>query len=445
MAGRERAGAVAGRHDLFDGRAWVLTPTDETLPEVVTLVAAVAEAAGAAVRRLPPEEHDRAVAAVSHVPQLAASLVAARLEGLDEDAVALAGQGLRDVTRIAASDPNLWTQILAGNAAAVRDVLAGLSTDLAAVVGGPRRPRGRRGRAGRSRDHRDDHRRRQRRARPHPRASTGRHRPPTTTVRVLVPDEPGQLGRLFADVGEIGTNIEEFHLDHGLGQPFGLAEVDVVPAAAAGLAEALRRPGVADPRLSPATTLARHDRTADHRHRRSVRLREEQRRQGGGTPARRSATSTPVRCTARSPGGAWSGGSTSPTPPRSPSGTRPSRSRSGPIPTAPTVTVGGTDVTEAIRTTEVSTAVSAVATNLEVRPVLQQLQRDLMARIADETGGVVAEGRDITTVVAPDARVRLLLTASRGGAPASPEHRAARDRGRAGRRGDPGPGGAAGP
>jgi len=81
-------------------------------------------------------------------------------------------------------------------------------------------------------------------------------------------------------------------------------------------------------------------------------------------------------------------------------------------PGAPTVLVDGTDVTAAIRTTEVSTAVSAVATNREVRPVLQQLQRDLMARIAEQTGGVVAEGRDITTVVAPDARVRVLLTAS---------------------------------
>ena len=64
-----------------------------------------------------------------------------------------------------------------------------------------------------------------------------------TTVRVLIPDEPGQLGRLFADIGTIGTNIEEFHLDHGLGQPFGLAEVDVVPAAAAGLAAALANRG----------------------------------------------------------------------------------------------------------------------------------------------------------------------------------------------------------
>ena len=84
----------------------------------------------------------------------------------------------------------------------------------------------------------------------------------------------------------------------------------------------------------------------------------------------------------------------------------------GTDPDAPTVSVDGTDVTGAIRTTEVSTAVSAVATNREVRPVLQQRQRDLMARIAEQTGGVVAEGRDITTVVAPDARVRVLLTAS---------------------------------
>ncbi len=84
----------------------------------------------------------------------------------------------------------------------------------------------------------------------------------------------------------------------------------------------------------------------------------------------------------------------------------------GTDPAAPTVSVGGTDVGEAIRTTEVSTAVSAVATNLEVRSVLQGLQRDLMARTGERRGGVVAEGRDITTVVAPDARVRVLLTAS---------------------------------
>lgn len=84
----------------------------------------------------------------------------------------------------------------------------------------------------------------------------------------------------------------------------------------------------------------------------------------------------------------------------------------GTDPDAPTVSVGGTDIGDAIRTTRVSTSVSAVATNLEVREVLRGLQRDLMAQIAERTGGVVAEGRDITTVVAPDAPVRVLLTAS---------------------------------
>jgi cytidylate kinase len=84
----------------------------------------------------------------------------------------------------------------------------------------------------------------------------------------------------------------------------------------------------------------------------------------------------------------------------------------GTDPADPVVDVGGTDVTAAIRTTEVSTAVSRVATNLLVRPVLQQVQRDLMRHVAEETGGVVAEGRDVTTVVAPDAAVRILLTAS---------------------------------
>ena len=84
----------------------------------------------------------------------------------------------------------------------------------------------------------------------------------------------------------------------------------------------------------------------------------------------------------------------------------------GTDPRAATVVVGGTDVTREIRTSAVSTAVSKVATNLGVRPVLQERQRRLMTEIAAATGGVVAEGRDITTVVAPDATVRILLTAS---------------------------------
>ncbi|GEK20939.1 hypothetical protein CXY01_14590 [Cellulomonas xylanilytica] len=81
-------------------------------------------------------------------------------------------------------------------------------------------------------------------------------------------------------------------------------------------------------------------------------------------------------------------------------------------PADPAVHVDGIDVGEAIRTTEISAAVSAVATNLEVRAELGRLQRAEIESARVNGPGIVAEGRDITTVVAPDADVRVLLTAS---------------------------------
>lgn len=84
----------------------------------------------------------------------------------------------------------------------------------------------------------------------------------------------------------------------------------------------------------------------------------------------------------------------------------------GADPDDPAVTLDEGDIAAAIRTSEVSAVVSAVATNLGVRAVLQDAQRELIDAIAEDWGGVVAEGRDITTVVAPDADVRVLLTAS---------------------------------
>lgn len=244
MAGRERSGVVAARGDLFEGRAWVVAPAPRSAPHAVALVREVGAAVGGAVIVLDSDAHDAAVAAVSHVPQIAASLVAARLEDLPDSAVALAGQGVRDVTRIAASDPQLWTQILAANAPAVRDVLAGLSTDLAAVVGAlddliaaPDGPaNGARGvlarsiaagNAGQSR-------------------LPGKHGGANTayeSVVVLVPDRPGELARLLHDVGAAGVNLEDLRLEHGLGQPFGLAEIAVVPGAAGRLSTALAELG----------------------------------------------------------------------------------------------------------------------------------------------------------------------------------------------------------
>jgi prephenate dehydrogenase len=241
MAGRERSGAVAARGDLFDGRAWVVVPHEASSPLAVDLVTRLARDAGGTVSVMSPAEHDAAVAVVSHVPQVAASLVASRLRAVSEDAAALAGQGLRDVTRIAASDPQLWTQILAGNAPAVRSVLGDLRDELVEVIGaldalvetegvGAREVLARvvaHGNTGHAK-------------------IPGKHGAAPTTyavVTALVPDRPGELARLLHDVGDAGVNLEDLHLEHGLGQPFGLAEISVLPAAEERLAQELERRG----------------------------------------------------------------------------------------------------------------------------------------------------------------------------------------------------------
>jgi prephenate dehydrogenase len=245
MAGRERSGAVAARADLFAGQPWVVCAHPASSSQAVAHVRALALAVGGIVSELPAQAHDDAVALVSHVPQVLASLAAARLESAAPAALALSGQGLRDVTRIAASDPELWTQILGANAAAVVEVLEGVRDDLGhalaaltALAGESATAPARgaratvaelvaRGNAGQQR-------------------IPGKHGAPHTSyaaVPVLVPDRPGELARLLHDVGAVGVNLEDLRLEHSQGQPVGLAEVLVVPEAAPTLVAALRELG----------------------------------------------------------------------------------------------------------------------------------------------------------------------------------------------------------
>ncbi|RNI22960.1 prephenate dehydrogenase [Flexivirga caeni] len=242
MAGRERSGAVAAQQDLFEGRTWVICPLPESDPEAVEAVHELATATGAAVTTMPAAEHDAAVAVVSHVPQLAASVVAAQLRELPEDAIALSGGGIRDVTRIAASDPMLWTQILAGNAGAVAPVLNRvidrLTTVAAALAGlaGEASADGSRGAVARLiSDGQLGHAR-----------IPGKHGAAPTnyaTVIVPIPDEPGSFARLFNDVGDAGINLEDLRMEHGVGAMVGLIELSVVPAALDRLREVLEEKG----------------------------------------------------------------------------------------------------------------------------------------------------------------------------------------------------------
>ncbi|MEI2775564.1 MAG: prephenate dehydrogenase [Tetrasphaera sp.] len=246
MAGRERSGAISARGDLFEGRPWVVAAVADTEPDAVALVKGMAEAVGSVVTLLDPGEHDEAVAAVSHVPQIAASLVAARLADLPDTAVALAGQGVRDVTRIAASDPQLWTQILAGNAPAVARVLRAIATDLSGLItalealgpeptGAVVAPGARAALAGAIQAGNAGHAR-----------IPGKHGAAPTAyakVVVLISDRPGQLGRLFQDVADAGINLEELVLEHSLGAQFGLLELSVLPGVEAELRTELTRKG----------------------------------------------------------------------------------------------------------------------------------------------------------------------------------------------------------
>lgn len=224
MAGSERSGPLAGTAALFDGRPWAVTPHEAADPEAIAVVEALAELAGGAVVRLDPDEHDAAVARTSHLPHLLSVLMADRLTDAPADHLALAGQGLRDVTRVAGSDPVLWRQIVSGNAPSLLGLLVEVRDRLDHLI------------AAVSSEERDELTELLDRGVAGTRAIPGKHGGPTTTptasVFVSIPDQPGALARIFADVGESEVNVEDVRIDHDLARQNGLLEL-VVDAARA--------------------------------------------------------------------------------------------------------------------------------------------------------------------------------------------------------------------
>ncbi len=124
MAGSEQSGYAVARADLFEGATVVVTPTEGTGAEAGKRVTEFWEALGARVVALEPEPHDRIVAAISHLPHLIAYALVESVERLDGAAFDLAARGFKDTTRIAASDPRVWSEIFLANHAALADTLA---------------------------------------------------------------------------------------------------------------------------------------------------------------------------------------------------------------------------------------------------------------------------------------------------------------------------------
>jgi len=254
LAGRERHGPAAARADLFLGRTWALCPLPEASPDAVAAVTSMVLACAADPVTTDPGTHDRWVALISHAPHVVAAAMAARLapDSVPADALKLAGQGLRDVTRVAAGDSALWTQILSANAGPVAEVVAAVADDLAAAaralgVSAALLARGDdppeppemsgslpdvtglldRGRAGVAR-------------------IPGKHggQPRNfTVVQVVIADQPGELARLFNAAGAAGLNIEDVRIEHSPGLPLGVAELSVRPDQAPVLLDAMEAGG----------------------------------------------------------------------------------------------------------------------------------------------------------------------------------------------------------
>jgi prephenate dehydrogenase len=232
VAGRERSGPAAAHADLFVGRPWVITSTTNAADDAIADVRALAEACGAVPVEMSADAHDAALATVSHLPHLVAALLAAQLTGSADETVGLGGTGLQDTTRVAAGDPDLWTQILAANAGHLASALGQFAddvqrtvVDLQRLAGGDRSAAAaltttlRQGAAGRAR------------------VPVKRGQPAAgfVTVPIVVRDAPGELAAVLRALGDAGINVEDVRVEHEPGRARGVVELDVREEAAAAL------------------------------------------------------------------------------------------------------------------------------------------------------------------------------------------------------------------
>ena len=207
MAGREVGGAESARADLFLSRSWIVTPDSQTDPSATAKVKALIQLLGASCVELDAASHDAAVARVSHLPQIAATLLAGSLHGVAPEWLDLAGAGLRDTTRIAASDENLWKEIINSNSKEIKGLLTTLHNELGAMIDAVDDEEKiaaimRKGRDGRN-------------------LIPGKHGGKAreyTYVPIVIDDKPGQLGAIFNECAAMSVNVEDLAIEHSPGQ-----------------------------------------------------------------------------------------------------------------------------------------------------------------------------------------------------------------------------------
>ena len=227
MAGREMSGPTAARADLFRGRPWLITPSAQTDPRVLAIAKEIASECGATVVEMAPEEHDGAIALISHLPQVTASLLGSVIEDetnsahdalkhQDEDQsgyLALSGQGLRDTIRLASSDSGMWSELLLDNRSSVIPLLERFAEKISILVSALEKKDTNevrsilnQGAAGKSR-------------------IPGKHGGVARNYHylpIVIDDRPGQLARIFLECAQANVNIEDLMMEHSPGQETGL-------------------------------------------------------------------------------------------------------------------------------------------------------------------------------------------------------------------------------
>ena len=213
MAGREVSGPQSARSDLFESRALLITHTSSSSQEAVKMAEELAVEIGSTSYQIGPEEHDRAIALISQMPQLVSSLMAATLVGVPSEDLSFAGGGLRDVTRLADSAPALWSALLLGNReellkgaqrfnSLLQEFITALSNEDQKQVEEILRE----GNVGRD-------------------LIPGKHGAKSrdyTYLPVVIDDRAGQLAQLFDECAKVNANVEDLNIEHSPGQETGL-------------------------------------------------------------------------------------------------------------------------------------------------------------------------------------------------------------------------------
>jgi prephenate dehydrogenase len=229
MAGREVGGAESARADLFQGRPWIVD-SEGVDSNLVGAGRELIEILGAHAIEMKSAEHDQAVALVSHLPQLVASLLAGQLNGAKDDWLDLAGAGLRDTVRIAGSNPKLWREIISSNSEAIKPLLERLIADCSALLV----------------DLKDE----ENVARVISRGNEGRAKIPGkhggkareyTYLPIVIEDKPGQLAALFDECASAKVNVEDLSIEHSPGQFTGLITLALSESDSEKLSDHLRK------------------------------------------------------------------------------------------------------------------------------------------------------------------------------------------------------------